>query len=252
MHGSISFKDVHFRYAPEHQDVLRGLQLDVAPGETIGIVGRSGSGKSTLTRLIQCLYTPTRGRVLIDGVDAASLDARWLRANISVVLQDSVLFSSSVRDNLAAACLQAPLERIQNAARLAGAHEFIIDLPDGYDTLLEERGSNLSGGQCQRLAIARALMTNPRILILDEATSSVDVETEEKIQQALANLTRGRTTIAIAHRLATLRNCDRLVVIEDGEISEMGTHKELIAKGGAFSKLVQSQEAHSTIIAVEG
>lgn len=243
MHGALAFKDVHFRYAPEHQDVLQGLHLEVTPGETIGIVGRSGSGKSTLTRLIQCLYTPTRGRILIDGVDAASLDARWLRSNISVVLQDSVLFTSSVRENLAAACPQAPLERIQAAAQLAGAHGFITNLPDGYDTLLEERGSNLSGGQCQRLAIARALMTNPRILILDEATSALDYESERIVQDNMQAIAKGRTVLIIAHRLSTVRKTDRIVVLDSGKVVEQGAHDALVARAGPYARLWRQQAA---------
>ena len=198
------------------------------------------------------LYDVNSGSLQVDGVDVRQIRQADLRQNIGVVLQETFLFTGSILQNISYAKPNATREEVIAAAISAHAHEFIIRKVDGYDTLVGERGSRLSGGEKQRIAIARAILRNPRILILDEATSSVDVQTEEKIQQALANLTRGRTTIAIAHRLATLRNCDRLVVIEDGEISEMGTHKELIAKGGAFSKLVQSQEALSTIMAVEG
>lgn len=243
LRGAIAFDDVSFRYTPDRPDVLRGLDLDIAPGETIGIVGRSGSGKSTLARLIQCLYVPTRGRVLIDGVDAASLDARWLRANVAVVLQDSVLFSTTVRDNLATACPQAPLEQIQAAARLAGAHEFILELPDGYDTVLEERGCNLSGGQRQRLAIARALLTNPRILILDEATSALDYESERALQDNMHAIAKGRTVLIIAHRLSTVRNADRIVVLDEGRVVEQGAHDALLTRAGSYAHLWHQQAA---------
>ncbi|MBT3294021.1 MAG: ATP-binding cassette domain-containing protein [Verrucomicrobia bacterium] len=249
--GHIALDNVTFGYT-RHQPVIKELTLDIPANSMIGLVGKSGAGKSTLINLMSRLYDVDSGALQVDGVDVRQIRQADLRRNIGVVLQETFLFTGSILQNISYAKPDATREEVIAAAISAHAHEFIISKVDGYDTLVGERGSRLSGGEKQRIAIARAILRNPRILILDEATSSVDVETEEKIQQALANLTRGRTTIAIAHRLATLRNCDQLVVIEDGEISEMGTHKELMQKEGAFSKLVQSQEAHSTIIAVEG
>ena len=249
--GHIALDNVTFGYT-RHQPVIKQFTLDIPANQMIGLVGKSGAGKSTLINLMSRLYDVNSGSLQVDGVDVRQIRQADLRQNIGVVLQETFLFTGSILQNISYAKPDATREEVIAAAISAHAHEFIIRKVDGYDTLVGERGSRLSGGEKQRIAIARAILRNPRILILDEATSSVDVQTEEKIQQALANLTRGRTTIAIAHRLATLRNCDRLVVIEDGEISEMGTHKELIAKGGAFSKLVQSQEALSTIMAVEG
>ncbi|CAG2147342.1 Toxin RTX-I translocation ATP-binding protein [Cupriavidus campinensis] len=219
-------------------EVLRGLSLDIAPGEVVGIVGRSGSGKSTLTRLVQRLYTPERGRVTVDGVDVALVDASSLRRQIGVVLQENVLFSRSIRENIALADPGAPLELVIHAATLAGAHEFISELPEGYDTPVGEHGSSLSGGQRQRVAIARALMGNPRILIFDEATSALDYESERIIQENMKAICRGRTVLIIAHRLSAVRDANRIVVLDRGEIVEVGSHGDLLSRqGGHYARL---------------
>jgi subfamily B ATP-binding cassette protein HlyB/CyaB len=228
--GAIAFDAVRFRYRPDADEVLRGVSFDIAPGEVIGIVGRSGSGKSTIAKLIQRLYTAERGRVLVDGVDLALADTVWLRRQIGVVLQENTLFARSVRENIALADPGMPMERVMEAATLAGADEFIRELPHGYDTPVGEHGATLSGGQRQRIAIARALATSPRILILDEATSALDYESERIIQQNMARICKGRTVIVIAHRLSAVRQADRIYVIERGEIAESGTHDELIGK----------------------
>ena len=210
-------------------------------GQIIGIVGPSGSGKSTLTKLIQRLYVPESGRVSVDGIDLNVVDPAWLRRQIGVVLQENVLFNRSVRDNIALADPAIPIERIIAAAQLAGAHAFILELPNGYDTILGERGSSLSGGQRQRVAIARALVTNPRILILDEATSALDYESERIIQQNMAAIAEGRTVIIIAHRLSTVRRADRILTIENGRLVEDGSHDDLIKSGGRYASLYRLQ-----------
>ena len=230
--GRITFDGVGFRYRPDGPLVLRDLSLDIAPGQVIGVVGRSGSGKSTLTRLVQRLYVPESGRVLVDGVDLALADAASLRRQVGVVLQENTLFARSVRDNIALADPGAPLEVVMRAARLAGAHEFIAELPEGYDTLVGEHGASLSGGQRQRIAIARALLTEPRILILDEATSALDYESERVIHQNMKRIAQGRTVIVVAHRLSAVRDADKIVVMDRGEIVESGNHHELLARGG--------------------
>ena len=235
--GRIQFDKVRFRYRPDAPEALRGVSLDIAAGEMLGIVGPSGSGKSTLTKLVQRLYVPEQGRVLIDGVDLSLVDATWLRRQIGVVLQENILFNRSVRDNIALADPALPMERVIGAANLAGAHDFILQLPYGYDTEIEERGSNLSGGQRQRIAIARALITNPRILILDEATSALDAESEEIIQQNLSAIAHNRTVLIIAHRLSAVRQCNRIVTIESGEVTEIGTHESLLRSGGRYASL---------------
>ncbi len=226
--GSIEFDQVSFRYRPDSADVLRAVSLKINPGEIIGIVGRSGSGKSTLTRLVQRLYVPDRGRVLIDGQDISVIDTASLRQQIGVVLQENVLFNRSVRDNIALGNPALPIEAIIEAATLAGAHEFICELPEGYDTMVGEHGTGLSGGQRQRIAIARALISNPRILIFDEATSALDYESESIIQANMRKICSGRTVLIIAHRLSSVRDANRIVVMDRGQIAEIGTHNELI------------------------
>lgn len=242
--GRITFDNVHFRYGPDTPEVLKGISLDIRPGEIIGIVGRSGSGKSTLTRLIQRLYVPERGRVLVDGQDLGLVDVASLRRQIGVVLQENVLFNRSLRENIALADPGAPLEQIIAAAKLAGAHEFILELPEAYDTLVGEHGATLSGGQRQRIAIARALMTRPRILIFDEATSALDYESERVIQNNMQAICQGRTVIIIAHRLSAVRHAHRILVMDHGRIVESGTHAELLQhEAGHYSRLHRLQHA---------
>ncbi|WP_137924499.1 type I secretion system permease/ATPase [Cupriavidus sp. 2SB] len=231
--GAINFDEVVFRYRPDMPEVLRGVSLSVRPGEVIGIVGRSGSGKSTLTKLVQRLYVPERGRVLIDDIDLALADASSLRRQIGVVLQDNMLFSRTIRENIALTDPGAPLSAVVKAAQLAGAHEFISELPEGYDTQVGEHGATLSGGQRQRIAIARALMSNPRILIFDEATSALDYESERVIQQNMKAICHGRTVLIIAHRLSAVRDANRIVVMDKGQIVEIGSHSELLAQRGS-------------------
>lgn len=239
--GQITFDKVRFRYRPDAPEALRGIELDIAPGEMLGIVGPSGSGKSTLTKLVQRLYVPEQGRVLVDGVDLALVDPAWLRRQVGVVLQENVLFNRSVRDNIALADPTRPMEAIMAAAKLAGAHDFILQLNHGYDTQIDERGGNLSGGQRQRIAIARALINDPRILILDEATSALDAESEEIIQNNLIGIARGRTVVIIAHRLSAVRQCHRIITVEAGEVTEMGSHDELVRSGGRYAQLYAKQ-----------
>lgn len=237
--GHLRFENIIFRYRPGAPEILRGLSLEIRAGEVIGLVGRSGSGKSTLTKLLQRLYVPERGRVLVDGSDVALLDPSWLRRQIGVVLQENVLFNRSVRENIALIDPSMPLESVIRAAQLAGAHEFILELAHGYDTVLEERGSNLSGGQRQRIAIARALVTNPRILIFDEATSALDYESERIIQNNMRAICQGRTVLIVAHRLSTVRNADRIAVMERGQLAEMGVHEALMNHNGLYANLVR-------------
>ncbi|HEX3500717.1 MAG TPA: ATP-binding cassette domain-containing protein, partial [Stellaceae bacterium] len=239
--GDIVFEHVTFRYRIDGPEVLHDVNLAVPAGQVVGIVGPSGSGKSTLAKLIQRLYVPESGRVLIDGADLAMVDPAWLRRQVGIVLQENVLFNRSVRDNIALADPAMAIERVMAAAALAGAHEFILELPQGYDTLVGERGSSLSGGQRQRIAIARALVMNPRILIFDEATSALDYESERVVQQNMRQIARGRTVFVIAHRLSTVRRADRLITIERGRIVEDGTHDELIVKGGRYAMLDRMQ-----------
>ena len=240
--GRITLDGISFRYRPDAPEVLRNVSLDIKPGEVIGIVGRSGSGKSTLTRLIQRLYVPERGRVLVDDLDLAVIDTASLRRQIGVVLQENMLFNRSIRDNIALADPGAPLEKIMVAAKLAGAHEFITELPEAYDTTVGEHGATLSGGQRQRIAIARALMTQPRILIFDEATSALDYESERIIQDNMQFICKGRTVLIIAHRLSAVRHAHRIIVMERGEIIEQGPHHELAAQGGQYAHLLKLQQ----------
>ncbi|WP_114240106.1 type I secretion system permease/ATPase [Dyella sp. C9] len=241
--GRVTFDHVGFRYRPDAAEVLSGIQLDIQPGEVVGIVGRSGSGKSTLTKLIQRLYVPERGRVLVDGADLALADPAWLRRQLGVVLQENFLFNRSVRENIALADPGMPMERVLHAAQLAGAHEFIVDLPQGYDTVVGEYGASLSGGQRQRVAIARALVSDPRILILDEATSALDYESERAVMTNMRSICQGRTVLIIAHRLSTVRHAHRIVVIDKGNIVETGAPEELLRQPGSrFAHLYRLQQ----------
>lgn len=239
--GGLSFDHVKFRYRIDGQEILKGVALDVAAGQSVGIVGSSGSGKSTLAKLVQRLYVPESGRVLVDGIDLAMVDASWLRRQIGVVLQENILFNRTVRENIALADPGMPLEQVVQAAKLAGAHDFILQLPEGYDTQIGERGGTLSGGQRQRIAIARALVTNPRILIFDEATSALDLESEQAIQRNMRLICQGRTVLIIAHRLSTVRHCDRIITVEQGRVVEDGSHEELIRNGGRYAALHRMQ-----------
>jgi subfamily B ATP-binding cassette protein HlyB/CyaB len=242
--GHIEFDAVSFRYRPDAPQVLRGISFDVAAGEVIGIVGRSGSGKSTLTKLVQRMYIPDQGRVLIDGVDLATTDATTVRRQLGVVLQENMLFNRSIRDNIALINTGMSLEAVIAAAKLAGAHEFIIELPEAYDTLVGEHGATLSGGQRQRIAIARALIGNPRILIFDEATSALDYESERILKDNMKSICAGRTVLIIAHRLSTVRDANRIVVVDKGQIVEQGTHEELLGlPGGQYAHLHAMQGA---------
>lgn len=241
--GDVSFEDIRFRYRPDGPPILNGVSLHIQPGQVIGIVGRSGSGKSTLTKLLQRLYVPEHGRVRVDGIDLALADPAWLRRQIGVVLQENVLFNRSIRDNIAVTDAGIPLEQVIHAATLAGAHDFILELPQGYDTIVGEHGSGLSGGQRQRIAIARALVSNPRILIFDEATSALDFETERIVQQNMRAMCQGRTVIIIAHRLTAVRHADCIIAMDKGAIVESGSHDQLIAQAGYYAHLVSLQNS---------
>ncbi len=240
--GRITFKDVRFRYRPDARAVLDGLTIDIRPGAIVGVVGRSGSGKSTLTKLVQRLYRPESGQVLVDGVDIATIDAAQLRRHIGVVLQENLLFHGTVRANIAMTDPGAGLDEVVRAARLAGAHAFISDLPDGYDTVVGEQGCGLSGGQRQRIALARALFGRPRILILDEATSALDYESEAIIQRNMGAICQGRTVIVVAHRLSAVRQAHRILVLDQGRLVEAGPHNELVRRpGGMYARLWSMQ-----------
>ena len=237
IHGSVRSDNLCFKYSPNGPMVIDRMNFNINPGQCVGIVGRSGSGKSTITKLIQRLYLPSEGTIYIDDVDVRQMNPTWLRNNIGVVLQENYLFSGTIRENIAMPKTDAPIELIIQAAKIAGAHSFITEMPEGYDTMVGERGSTLSGGQKQRIAIARALITNPRIIIFDEATSALDYESENIIMQNMNLIKKGRTMFIIAHRLSTVQNCDTIIVIDKGKIIEMGSHSELIAKKGYYHNL---------------
>ncbi len=249
--GRVEFRDAVFGY-DKHRPVLHGVNLIVEPGEMIGLVGHSGAGKSTLINLLMRFYDVDEGAILVDGVDLRDIRRDDVRQQIGVVLQEPYLFHGTIFENIAYGNPAASKAEIMAAAKAAYAHDFIVSFPDGYDTIVGERGTRLSGGERQRISIARAILHNPRILILDEATASVDTQTEQQIQKALKNLIKGRTVFAIAHRLSTLRNANRLVVVEKGKIAETGTHDELIAQRGVFFKLVEAQKAMNEITAIGG
>jgi subfamily B ATP-binding cassette protein HlyB/CyaB len=242
MVGDVFLDKIEFRYRPEGANVLNQVSIHIPPGKRIGIVGRSGSGKSTLVKLVQRLYFPSGGRILIDGVDLAQVDPLWLRKQIGVVPQECFLFNGSIRENIAVTRPNASIQEVVEISKVAGAHEFIAALPEGYDTNVGERGTALSGGQKQRVAIARALLTNPRLLIFDEATSSLDTESESLIMKNMDRICQGRTVLIIAHRLSTVRTCDNILVLDEGRLVEQGAHEELINLRGLYYHLFTQQE----------
>jgi len=243
--GAITFEHVNFRFSLDTPERLSDITLSIPAGQVVGIVGSSGSGKSTLTKLVQRLRKPTAGNVLVDGVNLSTVDVNSLRSKVGVVLQDNTLFNRTIRENIAFSQPGMPFDDVMRAAKLAGAHDFILELPQGYDTMVGERGSSLSGGQRQRIAIARALITNPRILIFDEATSALDLESESIIQQNMSEIVKGRTVIIIAHRLSAVRRCHRILTIEKGRIVEDGTHDVLSRSGGRYAELLRIQSGEA-------
>lgn len=248
--GRVTFDHVNFRYAPKAPEVLSDLSFDIEAGEVIGVVGVSGAGKTTLMRLIQRLYTPESGRILMDGMDLNLVDTSWLRRQIGGVGQDTLLFNRSVRDNIALADASLSMAAVMGAAKLSGAHEFILQMQDGYDTVIGERGSKLSGGQRARIAIARALATNPKLLLLDEATAALDYESERLIHDNMKTITQGRTVLIVAHRLSTLRLADRILVLDGGRLVETGSHGSLLLQGGRYASLYQAHQVLETSPAV--
>ncbi|HEX3018915.1 MAG TPA: ABC transporter ATP-binding protein [Chitinispirillaceae bacterium] len=247
--GKIEFRNIHFSYE-RGKEVIRGLYFNITPGEIIGLVGRSGAGKSTIINLLIRFFEPDSGSILVDGIPVDKMKIEQLRSNIGIVMQEPFLFNGTIAENIAYGMENVSFDRILQAARAAYAHEFIVNKPDGYDTMVGEGGERLSGGEKQRIAIARAILHDPPILILDEATSSVDASTEQHIQNAISNLIKGRTTIAIAHRLSTLRNADRLMVLSEGKIAETGTHDELIELDGIYAEMVRSYNSVNALQSV--
>ncbi len=242
INGAVKFDNICFKYSPNAPYAISNFKFFINPGMSVGLVGRSGSGKSTITKLIQKLYLPNEGTIYIDGVDVRQMNPAWLRYNIGVVLQENYLFAGSIRDNISLPKPDASIEQIMHVAQMAGAHEFITDFPEGYETIVGERGSSLSGGQRQRIAIARALITNPRIFIMDEATSALDYESERIILNNMDKITKDRTTFIIAHRLSAVRNCDVILVMDKGHIIEAGSHEELIEKPKGYYRFLYSQQ----------
>ncbi len=241
--GNIVFENVRFRYNFDGDEVIKGISFNINPGTKVGIVGRSGSGKSTIAKLVQRLYLPEDGNIIIDGQDIRQVDPVTLRKQIGVVMQDNFLFSGSIRENIALARPDADMSLVVQAAKIAGAHEFILELAEGYDTKVGERGSTLSGGQRQRIAIARALMNQPKLLIFDEATSALDYRSERLINDNIDKICKGRTAVIVAHRLSAVRKCDQIIVLDKGHIAEQGSHDELIRFKGQYYKLYKLQEA---------
>lgn len=242
LNGKIVFDKVGFRYRMDAQEVIKDMSFEIPASTVIGVVGRSGSGKSTISKLIQRLYLPQSGKISIDGMDLSLLNPHALRKQIGVVLQENFMFSGTVAENISIHCKGASTEEIIRAAKIAGAHEFILELQEGYDTLIGERGISLSGGQKQRIAIARAILHNPPILIFDEATSALDYESESIIQNNLKEICKGRTVLIIAHRLSTLRSADKIMVVDKGQIVEYDTHENLLAKKGLYDYLYHQQQ----------
>jgi ATP-binding cassette subfamily B protein len=247
--GDVRLEDVWFGYSSDSPWTLEEISTEIPAGTRTALVGETGSGKTTLAYLVARLYEPQRGSVSIDGVDIRDLTQSSLAATVGLVSQETYLFHSSIRENLRFACPDASDEQIEDAARAAQIHELISSLPDGYDTPVGERGYRFSGGEQQRMAIARTVLRNPPVLILDEATSALDTETERAVQLALDELSRGRTTIAIAHRLSTIRDAEQILVLDSGQIVERGTHEELLARGGRYAELLSDQRSASTEVA---
>lgn len=242
INGSVKFDNISFSYSPDMPNVINEISAEFKEGMSVGLVGRSGSGKSTITKLIQRLYMPNSGTIYIDSIDIRHMNPKWLRNNIGVVLQENYLFSGTIKDNISLSRPDAPMEHIIVVAQMAGAHEFISELPEGYDTQVGERGASLSGGQRQRVAIARALIVNPRILIFDEATSALDYESEKIIQNNMNTIKKGRTMFVVAHRLTTVKECDIIIVLDRGSIVEQGSHNELMELKGYYHKLYTQQD----------
>jgi ATP-binding cassette subfamily B multidrug efflux pump len=246
--GHVQFKDVTLQYKKEDEKALDEISFDAPPGKVIGLIGATGSGKTSITQLITRFYEPTIGQIVIDGIDIKEYSLSTLRRNIGFVLQESFLFSSTIKANIAYGNSDATMEQVIDAAKRAQAHEFILELPDGYDTMLGERGMGLSGGQKQRIAIARAILIDPSILVLDDATSAVDMETEFKIQKAFKEVMNGRTTFIIAHRISSLKHADEILVLDNGVVVERGVHEELLQNNGPYQRVYEIQYKDREIV----